>query len=64
MHALIGTPGVPTAEERPEFKAWTFTRRAEHAKERAQAKTLTSRAGTPDNWDWEDIVTEDNLCEE
>eukprot|EP00961_Rhodomonas_salina_P072764 977421-Rhodomonas_salina.1 len=64
MCAPIGTPGVSTAEERQEFKVWTDTRRAEHAKERAQAETLASRAGTPDNWDWEDIVAEDNLCEE
>eukprot|EP00961_Rhodomonas_salina_P127426 1718128-Rhodomonas_salina.1 len=62
--APIGIPGVHTAEECPEFKAWADVRKEEHAEEKAKTEWLASRTGTPDNWEWHDIVTEDGLEEQ
>eukprot|EP00961_Rhodomonas_salina_P040553 544842-Rhodomonas_salina.1 len=60
--APIGTPGTHAAKECPELKARADAKAAAEAQVRSRAETLKSSPGTPSNWKWDQIVTEDNLC--
>eukprot|EP00961_Rhodomonas_salina_P086334 1160428-Rhodomonas_salina.2 len=63
---LICTPGAVktehTAEECPELKARADAKADADTQVKSLAVTLASRSGTPSNWEWDQIITDDNLC--
>eukprot|EP00961_Rhodomonas_salina_P063110 847704-Rhodomonas_salina.1 len=61
--APIGTLGSTTTEKNLELKARADAK-ADADTQVSRAETLQSRPGMPENWEWDQIVTEDELCEE
>eukprot|EP00961_Rhodomonas_salina_P088260 1187073-Rhodomonas_salina.1 len=68
--APIGTPGVAKAEPKteecpgPDLKARAEAKVDADTQVRSLATTLESRPVTLLDWEWDQIVTDDNLCKE
>eukprot|EP00961_Rhodomonas_salina_P268284 3625651-Rhodomonas_salina.3 len=60
--AQIGTPETHTAMECPELKAQAEARATTDKQVESRVETLRSRAGMPENWEWDYLILSDCLC--